>query len=94
MERRRDAGGVRIRPSWIWAAGLSLITLLVLGVPPATLGYLAILLVCPLTMLFMHGTGHGHQDGHGTMEHGTSSPPEAPDVRGSRRPDPGPGDAA
>ena len=93
MEQRRGAGGIRLRPSWLWAAGLSLVTLLVLGVPLATLAYLAILLVCPLSMLFMHGTGHGHQGEHGTTEHGASSPREEPDVRGSRRRDPGPADA-
>ena len=48
---------------WGWyAAGLAVVAvgLLVMGVRPSTVLFGAVVLACPLMMLFMHG---GHDDG-------------------------------
>ena len=62
--RTPGSSGVRIRPSWMWTAGLLLAALVALGVPLTGLLYVALLLACPLMMLLMHGGGHGPAQDH------------------------------
>jgi hypothetical protein len=63
--RTDDKGAAMRRKHWPWyaltlAAGIG--GLLWAGVPTSTLALAAMVLVCPLMMLFMHGGGHGGHD--------------------------------
>lgn len=51
----------KVRPMWFLAAAVAIVGgLLALGVPFAALLTSGALLICPLIMVGMHGTGHGH----------------------------------
>lgn len=57
-------GRFKIRPSWVVAAGLAVLALVAAGIPLGSLLSLGVLLLCPLLMWSMHGSGHGQ--GHGS----------------------------
>ena len=57
---------------WAWyAAGLAVVAvgLVIMGVRPSSVLFGAVVLACPLMMLFMHG-------GHGGGDHQSRRPPE------------------
>ena len=60
------------RQSWgLYAIALAILVvgLVALGVPASTLLFAALVLVCPLMMMFMMGGMHGGRGGHGTAGH-------------------------
>ena len=84
----RKKGRMQIRPGWIAAAGLGVLTLVAAGIPLVSLLYVGILLLCPLLMAGMHGRhpqAGGHKDPGGPDATG-SPDPEASNAQGPNPP--------
>ncbi|MBI3647585.1 MAG: hypothetical protein HY240_02330 [Actinobacteria bacterium] len=81
---------MKIRPTWVVAAGSAVVALVALGVPLVGLLYVGVLLLCPLLMMSMHGGGDGHGAGgspgtradvHGSGHGPASTNPDEPEAR-------------
>ncbi len=68
---------MRRQPWGLYAIALAILVvgLVALGVPPSTLLFAALVLACPLMMLFMMGGMHGGHGGNDSdQDHGHGSP--------------------